>query len=84
MVMIFDIGGAIFGLGNLAGLVKDNSVPGSEAAYLSAAVGEYTIRSKLMPTAGCYLHANQMHSAYCGDVRTVPVVGWDPDGLQAH
>lgn len=39
LVMIFDIGGAMFGLGNLAGLVKDGEVPHSVFVYLSAAVG---------------------------------------------
>ncbi len=29
LVMIFDIGGAMFGLGKLAGIVEGNSVPGS-------------------------------------------------------
>ncbi len=38
-VMIFDIGGAMYGLGNLAGLVKDGAVPGAIATYLSAAAG---------------------------------------------
>ncbi len=38
--MIFDIGGAMYGLGNLAGLVRDGSVPGAVAAYLSASAGE--------------------------------------------
>ncbi|KAF6263362.1 hypothetical protein COO60DRAFT_1621686 [Scenedesmus sp. NREL 46B-D3] len=37
LVMIFDIGGAMFGLGNLAGLVKDGQVPGAVVTYLSAA-----------------------------------------------
>jgi hypothetical protein len=39
--MIFDIGGAMYGLGNLAGLVQDGQVPGAVATYLSAAVGTY-------------------------------------------
>lgn len=39
LVMIFDIGGAMFGLGNLAGLVKDGQVPGAIVTYLSAALG---------------------------------------------
>lgn len=39
LVMIFDIGGAMFGLGNLAGLVKDGHVPGAVVTYLSAALG---------------------------------------------
>lgn len=39
LVMIFDIGGAMYGLGNLAGLVKDGAVPGAIACYLSAAAG---------------------------------------------
>eukprot|EP00877_Chromochloris_zofingiensis_P009284 jgi/Chrzof1/4609/Cz14g19310.t1 len=39
LVMIFDIGGAMFGLGNLAGLVQNGTVPGAVWAYLSGAVG---------------------------------------------
>lgn len=39
LVMTFDIGGALFGLGNLAGLVKDGDIPGATVAYLAAAVG---------------------------------------------
>lgn len=39
LVMIFDIGGAMFGLGNLAGLVQNGNVPGSVVTYLSAAAG---------------------------------------------
>mmetsp|Transcript_22407 Transcript_22407/g.48964 ORF Transcript_22407/g.48964 Transcript_22407/m.48964 type:complete len:494 (-) Transcript_22407:592-2073(-) len=38
LVMIFDIGGAMYGLGNLAGLVKDGAVPGAVATYLSASI----------------------------------------------
>jgi AGZA family xanthine/uracil permease-like MFS transporter len=37
LVMVFDIGGAMFGLGNLAGLVKDGAIPGATRAYLAAA-----------------------------------------------
>eukprot|EP00879_Flechtneria_rotunda_P020882 GHRR01021987.1.p1 GENE.GHRR01021987.1~~GHRR01021987.1.p1 ORF type:complete len:391 (+),score=87.50 GHRR01021987.1:88-1260(+) len=39
LVMVFDIGGAMFGLGNLAGLVTDGSVPGAVVTYLAAALG---------------------------------------------
>eukprot|EP00878_Enallax_costatus_P005110 GHUV01005372.1.p1 GENE.GHUV01005372.1~~GHUV01005372.1.p1 ORF type:complete len:538 (+),score=89.65 GHUV01005372.1:187-1800(+) len=39
LVMVFDIGGAMFGLGNLAGLVKDGQVPGAVVTYLAAALG---------------------------------------------
>lgn len=39
LVMIFDIGGAMFGLGNLAGLVQDGQVPGAVWTYLAAAGG---------------------------------------------
>ena len=39
LVMTFDIGGALFGLGNLAGLVKDGHVPGATIAYVAAAFG---------------------------------------------
>lgn len=40
LVMIFDIGGAMYGLANLGNLVQeDGTVPGSIATYLSAAVG---------------------------------------------
>lgn len=39
LVMIFDIGGAMFGLGNLAGLVENGEVPGAVSIYLSAAIG---------------------------------------------
>ncbi|GBF95930.1 guanine permease [Raphidocelis subcapitata] len=37
LVMVFDIGGAMFGLGNLAGLVKDGAIPGATRCYLAAA-----------------------------------------------
>eukprot|EP00798_Chlamydomonas_sp_ICE-L_P026860 gene26860-4464_t len=40
LVMIFDIGGAMYGLGKLANLVgDDHQVPGAVSAYVSAAVG---------------------------------------------
>jgi len=39
LVMVFDIGGAMFGLGNLAGLVKDGHIPGATRAYLAACAG---------------------------------------------
>ncbi|GAX72901.1 hypothetical protein CEUSTIGMA_g356.t1 [Chlamydomonas eustigma] len=39
LVMVFDIGGAMFGLGKLAGIVSGNSVPGSIPLFLSAAAG---------------------------------------------
>ncbi|EFN53511.1 hypothetical protein CHLNCDRAFT_136863 [Chlorella variabilis] len=39
LVMIFDIGGAMFGLGNLAGLVRDGHVPGAVWTYLAASAG---------------------------------------------
>ena len=39
LVMIFDIGGAMFGLGKLAGIVEGNVVPGSIAMFLAAATG---------------------------------------------
>jgi AGZA family xanthine/uracil permease-like MFS transporter len=39
LVMTFDIGGALFGLGNLAGLVKEGLVPGATVAYVAAALG---------------------------------------------
>ncbi|KAG1679317.1 hypothetical protein FOA52_009347 [Chlamydomonas sp. UWO 241] len=39
LVMVFDIGGALFGLGSLAGLQEGGKVAGSVAAYLSAAAG---------------------------------------------
>lgn len=39
LVMIFDIGGAMFGLGKLANLVVDNHVPGAIATYLAASAG---------------------------------------------
>jgi AGZA family xanthine/uracil permease-like MFS transporter len=39
LVMIFDIGGAMFGLGNLAGLLRDGAVPGAIYTYLAAAAG---------------------------------------------
>jgi hypothetical protein len=38
--MIFDIGGAMYGLGNLAGLVRNGAVPGAVATYLSASIGK--------------------------------------------
>eukprot|EP00882_Tetradesmus_deserticola_P012528 GHRQ01013280.1.p1 GENE.GHRQ01013280.1~~GHRQ01013280.1.p1 ORF type:complete len:294 (+),score=81.64 GHRQ01013280.1:419-1300(+) len=37
--MVFDIGGAMFGLGSLAGLARDGQVPGAVVSYLSAALG---------------------------------------------
>ena len=44
LVMVFDIGGAIYGLGNLAGLTETGEgsggmVRGSEAVFLSASLG---------------------------------------------
>ena len=39
LVMVFDIGGAMFGLGNLAGLVKDGKIPGATMAYMAACAG---------------------------------------------
>lgn len=39
LVMVFDIGGAMFGLGNLAGLVKEGQIPGATRCYLAACVG---------------------------------------------
>lgn len=39
LVMVFDIGGAMYGLGNLAGLVKDGAIPGATRCYLAAAAG---------------------------------------------
>ena len=40
LVMIFDIGGAMFGLAKLGGLVtSDNRVPGAMPTFLAAAVG---------------------------------------------
>ena len=39
LVMVFDIGGAMFGLGNLAGIVKDGAIPGMTRAYLAACAG---------------------------------------------
>lgn len=39
LVMVFDIGGAMFGLGKLAGIVEGNVVPGSIAMFLAAATG---------------------------------------------
>lgn len=39
LVMVFDIGGAMFGLGNLAGIVKDGHIPGATRAYLAACAG---------------------------------------------
>jgi hypothetical protein len=39
LVMIFDIGGAMYGLGNLAGLVRDGGIPGATTCYLAACVG---------------------------------------------
>jgi AGZA family xanthine/uracil permease-like MFS transporter len=39
LVMIFDIGGAMYGLGNLAGLVKDGAIPGATRCYLAACIG---------------------------------------------
>lgn len=39
LVMVFDIGGAMFGLGNLAGLVKDGKIPGATRCYLAASIG---------------------------------------------
>jgi hypothetical protein len=42
--MIFDIGGAMYGLGNLAGLVRNGAVPGAVATYLSASIGEVDVQ----------------------------------------
>lgn len=39
LVMIFDIGGAMFGLGKLAGITEGNSVPGAIAMFIAAAIG---------------------------------------------
>lgn len=39
LVMIFDIGGALFGLGSLAGLLENGKMAGATAAYLAAAAG---------------------------------------------
>lgn len=39
LVMIFDIGGATFGLGKLAGLAGDRGVPGSTLVFVSACCG---------------------------------------------
>ena len=39
LVMVFDIGGAMFGLGNLAGLVEGGRIPGATRAYLAACAG---------------------------------------------
>lgn len=39
LVMVFDVGGAMFGLGNLAGLVRGGNVPGAVVTYLAAAAG---------------------------------------------
>ncbi|KAI8466102.1 MAG: permease family-domain-containing protein [Monoraphidium minutum] len=39
LVMIFDIGGVMFGLGNLAGIVKDGTIPGATTCYLAACAG---------------------------------------------
>lgn len=39
LVMIFDIGGAMFGLGNLAGILQEGVVPGATWAFVAAGVG---------------------------------------------
>jgi len=39
LVMIFDIGGAMFGLGNLAGIMEGGNVPGATWAFIAAATG---------------------------------------------
>ncbi|GAB4815919.1 hypothetical protein N2152v2_002965 [Parachlorella kessleri] len=39
LVIVFDIAGAVFGLGNLAGLLEGGHVPGAAFVYLSAAAG---------------------------------------------
>eukprot|EP00887_Chlorella_sp_A99_P007307 scaffold2.g7307.t1 len=39
LVMVFDIGGAMFGLANLAGLLQNNHVKGATWTYLGAAAG---------------------------------------------
>ena len=39
LVMIFDIGGAMYGLGNLAGLVRDGAIPGATTCYIAACIG---------------------------------------------
>lgn len=39
--MVFDIGGALFGLSTLAGLVTpEGTVPGTLSTYLAAAAGD--------------------------------------------
>ena len=49
LVMVFDIGGATFGLGKLAGLAGDRGVPGSTRVFISAcfatAVGALVLKS---------------------------------------
>merc|ERR1739848_554063 len=39
LVLIFDVGGVMFGLGNVAGIVKNNHLEGSVWGYLGAAAG---------------------------------------------
>jgi len=41
LVMIFDIGGAMFGLGKLAGITEGNNVPGAIAVFIAAAMGTF-------------------------------------------
>jgi hypothetical protein len=36
---VFDVGGALTGLGNLAGLLNEGHVPGTTATYLAASAG---------------------------------------------